>query len=222
MNDEPKIRLSKELADIIDKYKESLTREEFIDLCVRTFLKEQGTVIPETKVKTQEEKIPKKEVPVKELEVPVREERREMEGPSTVTVQHPASVQRVVRETRPILQRAPVQTETHAREFPGSKYVNETSFIVLWLAAIGFYGLGDLITTHYALQLGLVEANPIAAIFKNIINMALFKVATVIAAFLISYTVFNTKTLIYSAPAMMLIAGLVLTINNALKIMHVL
>lgn len=215
MNDEPKIRLSKDLADVIDQYRETLSREEFIDLCVRTFLKEQGTAIPEKIKSIQEEKVPRKETPE-----PAREGR--MEGPSTVTVQQPA--QRVVREVRPVVQRTPVRTQTQVevREFPGSKYINETGFIVLWLAAVGFYGLGDLVTTHYALQLGLVEANPIAAMFKNIINMALFKVATIIAAFLISYTVFNTKTLIYSAPAMMLIAGLVLTINNALKIMHVL
>jgi|GEM_PF-4175323 len=221
MNDEPKIRLSKELADIIDRYRESLTREEFIDLCVKTFLKDQGSIIPETEKieQVKEQKIPKREMPVKEepREVHVREERVERSTYAPLTVQHGPRVQHGVRETTQIIPR------THeAREFPGAQYINDTKFIVLWLAAIGFYGLGDLVTTHYALQLGLVEANPIAAIFKNIINMALFKIATIIAAFLISYTVFNTKTLIYSAPAMMLIAGVVLTVNNTLKIIHVL
>jgi hypothetical protein len=219
MNDEPKIRLSKELADIIDRYRESLTREEFIDLCVRTFLRDQGSIIPETEKieQVKEQKIPKREVPVKEeaREVHVREERVDRGTYAPLTVQHGPLVQRGVRETAQTVPR------TQAREFPGAQYINDTKFIVLWLAAIGFYGLGDLVTTHYALQLGLVEANPVAAIFKNIINMALFKVATIIAAFLISYTVFNTKTLIYSAPAMMLIAGLVLTVNNILKIDHV-
>jgi hypothetical protein len=219
MNDEPKIRLSKELADIIDRYRESLTREEFIDLCVRTFLRDQGSIIPETEKieQVKEQKIPKREVPVKEeaREVHVREERVDRGTYAPLTVQHGPLVQRGVRETAQTVPR------TQAREFPGAQYINDTKFIVLWLAAIGFYGLGDLVTTHYALQLGLVEANPIAAIFKNIINMALFKIATIIAAFLISYTVFNTKTLIYSAPAMMLIAGLVLTVNNILKIDHV-
>lgn len=217
-----KIRLNKELSEIIDKYRENLTKEEFIDLCVRTFLKDQGSIIPETEkveVPQQEkerEKVVAKEVPVEETrEVPSREERRE--GSTPLTIQHGPLVQRGVRGTKQVVQRP----EVHTKEFPGAKYINDTKFIVLWLAAVGFYGLGDLVTTHYALQLGLVEANPVAAIFKNIINMALFKVATIIAAFLISYTVFNTKTLIYSAPAMMLIAGIVLVINNVLKITHV-
>jgi len=211
MVDEPKIRLSKELAEIIDKYRESLSREEFVDLCVKTFLREQGSVLPETeKVEPPQEKVTKKEVPR-------TEERKERAVAPTLAIQHGPVVQQEVREVKRVVPQTVIET----KEFPGAKYVNDSTFILLWLAAVGFYGLGDLVTTHYALQLGLVEANPIAAIFRNIVNMALFKIATIIAAFLISYTVFNTKTLIFSAPTMMLIAGLFLTINNIAKILHV-
>jgi hypothetical protein len=211
MVDEPKIRLSKELADIIDKYRESLSREEFIDLCVKTFLREQGSVVPEPEVE------PPQEEKVIEKVVARMEERKERQGPATVAVQHGPVVQQEIRQVK----YAVPQTGIEGKEFPGARYINDSTFIMLWLAAVGFYGLGDLVTTNYALQLGLVEANPIAALFRNIVNMALFKVATIIAAFLISYTVFNTKTLIFSAPVMMLIAGAFLTMNNIAKILHV-
>lgn len=219
MVEESGIKLSKELAEIIDKYRESLSREEFIDLCVRTFLKESS--VPEAVVQKRpaiegedKEREPVTE-PVKKEVKKVAEERKS-HAPTIAIQQVP------VIEPRPERTRQVTVEHKKPSEFPGAKYINDTKFLTLWLLAIGFYGLGDVVTTHYALQLGLIEANPIAAAFKNIVNMALFKVATIIATFLISYTVFNTKTLIFSAPVMMLIAGIALTLNNILKIMHVL
>jgi len=214
MDDQPKVSISKDLAAIIDKYRESLTREEFIDLCVKTFLKDQSSTISEA-----EDFFPSlgQHVTKKDVSKQYVQEKKEKPEPTTIAIRGPV-VQQEVKE----IKEAPLQVVTEVKEFPGAKYMNDRIFIALWLVAVGLYGFGDLITTSWAFEVGFVEANPIAALFRNIVNMALFKVATIIAAFLISYTVFSTKKLIFSAPIMMLIAGTFLTINNLYKIYNLL
>jgi hypothetical protein len=252
--------LNKDLAELIDKYRDNLSREEFVDLCVRTFLKSRENTVGPIPIRTASEQPPKVEKksvtvePATKQPLPQEEpqEAKKQQWPPKI-VQQLTGAAAAVRPSSPKTRdavpssttaakqakvsvsapaggksqqvAATVQTPEKAaettREFPGAKYVNEGSFIMLWLLAIGLYGLGDLVTTHWALQLGLLEANPIARLFGNILNMALFKIATIIAAFLISYCTFHSKTMIFSAPVMMVLVGTFLTVNNALLIFHI-
>lgn len=258
--------LTKDLAEIIDKYRDNLSREEFVDLCVRSFLKSRdSSVSPIPARTTSSQQPPLKSEKEKSLTAEQAEKQPSQDEPqeekkhqwspkivqqltgaaaarpstvkakdsvpssSTATKQGKVSVS-VPSAGKSQQVQATVQTpektgagsaEKATREFPGARYVNEGSFIMLWLLAIGLYGLGDLVTTNWALQLGLMEANPVARLFGNILNMALFKIATIIAAFLISYTMFHSRSLIFSAPIMMVLVGTFLTVNNALLILHI-
>lgn len=170
-----------EIIEIIDQNRGNLSRAEFIDLCVSSFLESRIWVCH------------RREIPA----APAAETIVEQKPP-------PPPIKAKVPEAE-----GAVEVE---EELPNHY------FRALWIVAILTYGVGDLLTTYMALRAGLVELNPIMAFFGNFVSMFFFKIATLIAVFLVSWVFRHHKSFYYSVPIITAVVGAILTINNLVRL----
>jgi hypothetical protein len=170
-----------EIIETIDQNRGNLSRAEFVDLCVSSFLESRTWVC-------------RREIPP----APTAEtliEQKPLPPPSKAKVPEKADVGMEVEEELP------------------NHY-----FRALWVVAILTYGVGDLLTTYLALRAGLTELNPIMSFFGNYVSMFFFKVATLIAVFLVSWVFRHHKGFYYSVPIITAVVGGILTVNNLVKL----
>jgi hypothetical protein len=170
-----------EIIETIDQNRGNLSRAEFVDLCVSSFLESRTWVC-------------RREIPP----APTAEtliEQKPLPPPSKAKVPEKADVGMEVEEELP------------------NHY-----FRALWVVAILTYGVGDLLTTYLALRAGLTELNPIMSFFGNYVSMFFFKVATLIAVFLVSWAFRHHKGFYYSVPIITAVVGVILTVNNLVRL----
>ncbi|HEY3419784.1 MAG TPA: DUF5658 family protein [Methanomassiliicoccales archaeon] len=109
--------------------------------------------------------------------------------------------------------------------FLGMKVDFDKTSRILWILGMALFGVGDTATTYWSLMKGNVETNPILAflIGMNPLVMISFKIA-IICGFYIFYYIMKNRhgkdaNLLW-IPAIMIILGGYLTINNYLVIIR--
>jgi len=104
---------------------------------------------------------------------------------------------------------------------PGTIFSADPLYRRLWYFALATFGVGDLVTTMVALNMGLTELNPLVSGLGSFAAVALLKLSVMTGIFVASYAGLHSRRAAYAAPAVTAFVGCMLILNNSMMILGV-